>query len=151
MDIKTADSDAEILACYHVMKELRPHLTEDSFVGRVREQQEAGYRLVYAQDGSGPVAVAGFRFGRNLAWGKFLYVDDLVTAPNQRSHGYGAALLSWLKDLAEREDCDQLHLDSGVRREDAHRFYHREGMEHSSHHYRIVLRTGGPSPGSTAR
>ena len=31
------------------------------------------------------------RLGENLAWGRYLYVDDLVTLPAQRSLGHGAA------------------------------------------------------------
>ena len=54
----------------------------------------SGYRLAFVQDTDGVVAVAGFRVGENLAWGRFLYVDDLVTLPSHRSKGYGAKLLS---------------------------------------------------------
>ena len=60
------------------------------------------------------VAVAGFRVGENLAWGRFLYVDDLVTLSAHRSKGYGSKLLTWLKAFAVREGCMQLHLDSGI-------------------------------------
>jgi hypothetical protein len=44
-------------------------------------------------------------------------------------------LLSWLKERAEKEGCQQLHLDSGTQREDAHRFYGREGMKMASFHF----------------
>lgn len=58
------------------------------------------------------VAVAGFRVGENLAWGSFLYVDDLVTHSGHRSKGYGAKLLSWLKEQAAILSCEQIHLVS---------------------------------------
>ena len=35
--------------------------------------------------------------------------------------------------------CAQLHLDSGVQREKAHRFYFREGMGVNAYHFRIEL------------
>lgn len=95
----------------------------------------SGYRLAFVQDTDGVVAVAGFRVVENLAWGRFLYVDDLVTLPTHRSKGYGAKLLSWLMDLAATEGCQQLHLDSGIQRKDAHRFYEREGMTMASFHF----------------
>jgi GNAT superfamily N-acetyltransferase len=82
-----------------------------------------------------PVAVVGFRVGENLAWGRFLYVDDLVTLPGERSHGYGKALLDWLENYATQESCGQLHLDSGIQRKEAHRFYEREGLKVSSYHF----------------
>lgn len=135
MEIHTAITDAEINACYPVMRELRPHIAEDKFLSRIRSQEKTGYRLVFIRIPDGVVTVAGFRIGENLAWGRFLYVDDLVTLPGLRSHGYGAKLLSWLKEHAEKEGRQQLHLDSGIQREGAHRFYERQGMKMASFHF----------------
>ena len=135
MSIHIATTDAEIAACYFVMRELRPHVTEDEFLSRIRRQENAGYRLAFVKQPEGFVAVAGFRVGENLAWGRFLYVDDLVTLPAHCSKGYGAKLLSWLKELAAKEGCQQMHLDSGIQRKEAHRFYEREGMTMASFHF----------------
>jgi len=108
---------------------------EEQFLSLVRGQERAGYRLAYIQEPTGVVAVAGFRVGENLAWGRFLYVDDLVTLPWHRSKGYGANLLSWLKERTAVEGCEQMHLDSGIQRKEAHRFYEREGMTMASLHF----------------
>jgi len=136
------------------MRELRPHIAEDRFLSRIRRQQEAGYRLAFVQEAEGLVAVAGFRVGENLAWGLFLYVDDLVTLPAHRSKGYGARLLSWLKERAANEGCRQMHLDSGIQRKDAHRFYEREGMTMASLHFVENIAPSkalGPTPPPTRR
>lgn len=135
MHIRIATTDIEIADCFPVMRELRPHIAESQFLSRIRSQINAGYRLAFAQKADSVVAVAGFRVGENLAWGRFLYVDDLVTLPAHRSKGYGAKLLSWLKDLAAEEGCLQMHLDSGIQRKEAHRFYEREGMTMASLHF----------------
>ena len=135
MSIRVATTDAEIAACYPVMRELRPNIAAEQFLSRIRRQENTGYRLAYIQDQAGVVAVAGFRVAENLAWGRFLYVDDLVTLPMHRSKGYGAKLLSWLKEQAAKEGCEQLHLDSGIQRKEAHRFYEREGMTMASLHF----------------
>jgi GNAT superfamily N-acetyltransferase len=139
MDVRLAQSDAEIAACHPVMRELRPHLDAAEFMARVRAQERDGYRLAYLTAGGRVVAVAGFRVSESLAWGRFLYVDDLVTLAEARSKGYGAALLAWLNAHARAQDCRELHLDSGTWRTDAHRFYAREGMDMIAHHYRSVL------------
>jgi hypothetical protein len=47
-------------------------------------------------------------------------------------------MLSWLKSHARELGCSQLHLDSGVQRFTAHRFYVREGFKISSHHFSIT-------------
>lgn len=135
MSIHIATTDTEIAACYPVMRELRPHIAQEQFLFRVRGQERTGYRVAYIQEPTGVVAVAGFRLGENLAWGRFLYVDDLVTLPGQRSKGHGAKLLSWLKGQAAKEGCEQVHLDSGIQRTEAHRFYEREGMTMASLHF----------------
>jgi GNAT superfamily N-acetyltransferase len=135
MNIRPARTEKEIAACYPVMRELRPQISENEFVCRVRSQEGGGYRLALVEDGGGIVAVAGFRIGENLAWGRFLYVDDLVTSEKCRSQGYGARLLSWLRHCAVAEGCQQLHLDSGMQREDTHRFYEREGMSRAGLHF----------------
>lgn len=135
MNIRIATTDTEIVACYPIMRELRPHIEKAQFLPRVRSQESAGYRLAFVQDSNNVIAVAGFRVGENLAWGRFLYVDDLVTLPGHRSKGYGAKLLSWLKEQAAKEGCEQMHLDSGIQRKDAHRFYEREGMSVAGFHF----------------
>ena len=135
MSIRIATTDSEIAACYPVIRELRPQIAEDQFLSRVRSQEKTGYQLAFVEQSDGVVAVAGFRVGENLAWGRFLYVDDLVTLPSHRSNGFGASLLSWLRVFAAKEGCVQMHLDSGIQRKDAHRFYEREGMSMASFHF----------------
>lgn len=134
-----AESDEQILACHPVMRQLRPHVAAEGFVSRVRLQQREGYRLAAVSEAGRVVAVAGFRLGHNLAWGRYLYVDDLVTDAAARSAGHGKRLLDWLVDAARVERCDQLHLDSGVQRFAAHRFYLRERMDITSHHFALRL------------
>ena len=137
--IKTAETDQEIQSCYAVMAELRPHLSLEQFLNQVQMQMLFGYQLTYVDVDSNIVAVAGHRQSHNLAWGKFFYVDDLVTAENQRSKGYGKQLLDWLINYARQQACQQFHLDSGVQRKDAHRFYEREGLRNMGHHYSLEL------------
>ena len=84
------------------------------------------------------MCVAGFVVGTKLAWGHHIYVDDLVTAENRRSKGAGAKMIAWLKSHARQLGCNQLHLDSGVQRFAAHRFYLREGFNIDSHHFSIT-------------
>ncbi len=128
-------------AAFDAMRELRPLLGHvAAFVRHVDEvQRPEGYRLagVFEGDGAEAVAVAGFRVGHMLAWGRFLYVDDLSTLPHARRRGHGRRLLDWLAAEGRRLDCVQLHLDSGVGddRGDAHRLYLNAGLRITSHHF----------------
>jgi len=126
---------------YLAMNALRTHVPDEAeFVRLVDEvQRPQGYRLVGAFDAEEPAAaaVAGFRTGNNLAWGHFLYVDDIATRPEFRRRGLGTALLVWLAREAARLGCEELHLDSGVQleRADAHRLYLNSGLVITSHHF----------------
>jgi len=138
-EIKLAVTDQAIESCYAVMAELRPHVPRNQFLTRVRNQMEtANYQLAYLTDGE-VKAVAGFRISECLAWGQFLYVDDLVAKSGERSRGNGGLLLDWLIEYAKTQGCRQLHLDSRVQRFDAHRFYLTKRMKIEAHHFSLLL------------
>ena len=138
--LKHAESDTDIDRCFPVMAELRTHLRRDSFVDLVQHLAAQGYRLAYLDDGEDVVAVAGYRIYTNLFLGKNLYVDDLVTSERVRSQGYGKSLMSELREIARKNDCEYFHLDSGIQRDQAHKFYFREGMTVSSFHFSEKLK-----------
>ena len=140
MRIAPATSESDIARCFEVMAALRPHLVPAEFTTRVHELQQQGYHLVYLEDEAEVRAVAGYWLRENLAWGRHLYVDDLVAAEARRSRGYGGALFDWLVQQARAADCAALHLDSGVQRFGAHRFYLRRRMDITGHHFALTLK-----------
>jgi GNAT superfamily N-acetyltransferase len=133
-----AESDEDIARCYPVMAELRPQVGAAEFLERVRRQGRGGYRLVYLEVDGAVRAVAGFRVLECLAWGRVLYLDDLVTQTSERSRGYGRMLLARVKRIARAEVCGELHLDSAMHRLDAHRFYDREGLDRVGYHFSVA-------------
>jgi len=46
-----------------------------------------------------------------------------------KRHGHGNTLVQWLIDLAKEKHCDEMHLDSGPQRHDAHRLYLKHKMK----------------------
>jgi len=138
-EIKHAVSDAEILGCFDLLLILRSHLDRDSFVEKVRMQLEEGYSLIFIADGEGVKSVAGYRVSNFLAWGKVLYVDDLITLPEARGIGFGTHLLKHLKGIAKEKGCNGIHLDTGVERDDAHRLYLNLGMHINCLHLSMDL------------
>jgi GNAT superfamily N-acetyltransferase len=137
--IRVAVTDAEVMACFPVMRELRPKLVEAEFLERVRRQEQERFQLAFARDADEVVAVAGYRFMEKLFSKRVLYVDDLVTRDTARSRGHGRALFHWLTERAREHGCSILELDSGVQRFAAHRFYLRERMSIVSHHFALEL------------
>jgi GNAT superfamily N-acetyltransferase len=124
--------------------ELRPRFESvERITSQIDAQRSSGYRVVGSfEDGDqDAAAVAGFRIAHNLAWGRFAYVDDLVTRAALRGRGHADAVMAWVEREARRQGCGELHLDSGVGpdRADAHRFYFRHGMRIASYHFGRVL------------
>jgi GNAT superfamily N-acetyltransferase len=138
--IVIATTGEEIRRCHSVMRELRSLFPEpEQFLERIVRQQKEGYQLAFLESDREVCAVAGYRFLESLFSGKFLYVDDLVTRESDRSRGFGGQLLDWLIEQACEHGCENLELDSGVQRFDAHRFYFSKRMSISSYHFRIKI------------
>ncbi|MBL7645092.1 MAG: GNAT family N-acetyltransferase [Candidatus Hydrogenedentes bacterium] len=132
-----------IRRCYPIMAQLRPHLDEATFCARVKRQFETQcYHLVALESEGTLVSLAGYRFLENLIYGPYLYVDDLITDTARRGQGFGGQLFDWLVEEARREGVRALHLDSGVQRFDAHRFYLGKSMEITSRHFGLQLQGG---------
>lgn len=148
MKIQLAASDAEILACFPVMRPLRELEGPEAFLAAVRAAAREGYQLAFLADGGVPIVVAGFHLGGSLGWGRYLYVHELVARPEARSRGNGAKLLSWLIEYAREQGAGQVHLESGLQRTDAHRFYRREGFRAHALHFSRVLEPAGDPRGT---
>ncbi|SFA50429.1 Acetyltransferase (GNAT) family protein [Parageobacillus thermantarcticus] len=130
----------EILAGFSVMKHLRTHLDENSYLELVLEaQQKEGYRLVALYDHGKMVAITGFMPMITLYNGRFIWVCDLVTAPSERSKGYGEKLLSYVHQWAKENGYSIVSLSSGLQRVDAHRFYE-EKMQYDKVSYVFLKR-----------
>jgi GNAT superfamily N-acetyltransferase len=143
MDIRRLTTNEQIANSFPVMNELRRHLDAAAYTAAVARMQKQGYQLVGLFDPD-LRALAGYRFFEMLAMGSVLYVDDLVTAAQHRSKGYGGQLLDWLLAEAKRQGCAYLELDSGVKRLDAHRFYERHAMLKAAFHFSIPANAAAP-------
>lgn len=144
-DVKLARSEADYSLVFPVMQVLRPHIASaaDFVVQARRQQQQSGWKLIFTEDQGQAVACAGFRISEWLAWGKALYVDDLVALESHRGTGFADALMIWMIDFAKSEGCQAVHLDSGTHRLPAHKFYHRLGLSITSFHFSRTLRQFG--------
>ena len=138
MEVKLAKSEDDLKKISPVLLQLRSQYTEESLIRQIQEQQQHDYQIAYVEEDGNVLCVAGFVMGMKLAWQKHIYVDDLVTCKQHHSKGIGQYMINWLKDFARENGCQQLHLDSGVLRFPAHKFYLRQGFVINSHHFGIA-------------
>jgi GNAT superfamily N-acetyltransferase len=137
--LELAPGDERLEAAFPVMHELRTHLDLENFKRLYQASHPQGYRVAAVFDGEECRACAGYRLMTNLVSGYHMYVDDLVTGEQWRSHGYGRLLNEYLTELARKEGCTSVQLDSATRRGDAHRFYFRERYTITGYHFVRLL------------
>lgn len=125
-----------------VHRELRPHLPED-YAAKMQRVFAGGARMSVAVRDDAVVGVAVHRVHENTFDGVQMYCDDLVTNPGARSSGVGAALMRHMEALARAAGCAKFNLDSGTQRQQAHKFYFREGMVVTSFHFAKPLAPRG--------
>lgn len=136
--IKILKSNSEIMLTFSTVSQLRPHLFKEDYIEKVKRLQDKyGYTLAAVIEDDEVKAVAGYRITESLAWGNYLYLDDLITNEASRRNGYAQMIWEWLINQAQINNCEQFHLDSGVQRHDAHRFYLKGGLDISSHHFHM--------------
>lgn len=129
IELRPAHGAEELASCFPAISALRPALKDVSeWVERASDMATDGYRVLAAWEGPRVVAIAGYRTMVNLIYGQFLYVDDLVSLPDQRGKGLGSALLTELSAIGLDEGCRCLVLDTAATNTDARRFYKREGL-----------------------
>lgn len=140
MNIKVLKTYDEIAGSFDAFLELRPHLSsKEVFVAQVMEQYKEGYEIIAIHEQEEIVACIGFRFLTTLAWGKILYIDDLITKEKTRGKGYGKILLGHTIQIAKKRLCKEVHLDTGHARHAAHKVYLKQGFEFNCHHLALKL------------
>ena len=131
----------ETAAAFAALSVLRPKLKDiNGFVEQINKiQRPQGYRLlgIFEDGRSNAVAVCGFHEETNLVSGTHIHIDDLVTVPQYRKHGYGTRLLEEVQRIARAHGVTQIHIDSNVggERTTAHRIYFQHGFEINAYHF----------------
>ena len=117
-----------------VHRQLRPHLPPD-YLARMKEIFKSGAEMAVAVSENHVLGLTVFRMLEKTFNGRDLYCDDLVTDETKRSTGVGKMLMQYMEKLAIERGCDTFSLDSGCQRQQAHKFYFREGMTINSFHF----------------
>jgi GNAT superfamily N-acetyltransferase len=117
-----------------VHRQLRPHLSVE-YARRMKEVFMGGAEMAVAVEGEAVRGVTVFRMVDRTVSGREMYCDDLVSDEVKRSTGVGRALVAYMESLARERGCNVLTLDSGTQRQQAHKFYFREGFTVTAFHF----------------
>lgn len=123
------ETDADCRACFAVMQQLRPMLSDpQAFTRQIQRQRENGYRLLAARENGRVLGLAGYRLTENLLYGRFIYVDDLVVDASLQRRRLGEQLLDQVRQQTRSLGYRYLVLDTGMHMALAQRFYFRQGL-----------------------
>jgi len=114
----------ELERCFPVMKELRPHLSEQEYLEIYRHAHAMdGYEIVALEQSGQILAVIGYRILYDFVRGRHLYIDDLVTTEKMRSQGLGEQLLEHAAVVAKGLGCKSMRLCAVLENEQGIKFY----------------------------
>jgi GNAT superfamily N-acetyltransferase len=115
--------------------------TEPSAVGpRLERLGIVGDRVVVAELDGAVVGLAHLQVTPALERERpAAKLAALVVDADQRGHGVGRALVEAMEEEARRRGCDLFFLTTANRRDDAHAFYERLGLEHTGRRYGRML------------
>ena len=120
-----ADTESALRQGEALHRDFRPHINGE-YIAFLQRMAAEGAGVTQLFDGGEVRAIAVWRHYLTTYCGRRFEVDDLVTAPEQRSKGYGATLIEALEAKARALSCNVVMLVSATHRVDAHRFYFRE-------------------------
>ena len=112
----------------------------DEFWPRVEKMPPALYRTLVAANESGVVGFIGlltlpvYEHARPVGW-----ILALCVAPDHRSQGIGTALLAAAENHYRNNGVVDIRLHSGMRRDEAHRFYEKMGFDKSGYRFKKIL------------
>ncbi len=135
--VQLVATETDILKCRSAIQALRPSLTDELYFDAVQKTLADNRQIIFIEEEGQAAAVAVFETGYNLFRGKYIYIDDLSTLPQHRGKGYAGVLLDWISDFAQKEEYQEIHLDSGVNvnRTNAHRLYLNKRFQITSLHF----------------
>ena len=123
----------ELYTAYDVLKQLRPMLSYKEFEDLIYDMRHIEYKMFGIIEGEELITYAGVAVQTNLYHKRHLYVFDLVSDEKYRSGGYGAMMLEYLEDYAKTCMCENIVLSSSFERENAHKFYEKNGFDKKSY------------------
>ena len=131
-------ADAEAIA--GLLTQLGYPSDADAVESRLHRLGIVGDRVVVAELDGAVVGLAHLQvtpaIERDRPAGK---VGALVVDTAHRGQGVGRALVEAVEAEARRRGCELLFLTTSERREDAHEFYERLGLEHTGRRYGRTL------------
>ncbi len=128
----------ELEDAFKIVQELKIGLDYNEYEDIVYEMRHQDYKMYGVYEKEKLVCYCGFSILTNLYYKRHLYVYELITPQKSRGLGYASEMLRYINDLANINNCDNIVLNSSLKRDNALRYYENRGFEEVS---KIFLKT----------
>jgi ribosomal protein S18 acetylase RimI-like enzyme len=119
----------DILKSHHLVLQQYKNLDYSSFEIAIDEMiNRHNYKILAGFLDDKMVAIAGYWLARMLYCGRYLQVSNLIVDENFRSLGFGKKLLKELENIATKENCQKIVLDSYTENKQSHSLYYGENF-----------------------
>lgn len=139
MEIRILHSKSEMLSTYEVLKEFYPSLTFEQYQNELDIMIPHNYSQVAVFENDDCIGLTGYWIGSKLWCGKYLELDNVVVSTKSRSNGVGKIIFDHIQEIAIKENCTMMALDSYTDNFKAHKFFYREGFIPRGFHFIKIL------------
>jgi len=121
-----------------LLNQLDYPVAEDGFIENKLSEMLAhpDQELLIYEHGKNVAGFVSLHFIPQIALsGAFAVISYLVVDEEYRNKGIGAELEAYCTKLAKLRRCDRVQVHCHIRREEAHRFYERQGFQESRKYF----------------
>ncbi len=122
-EIVPLDTETLWLEALPIAQFLWPELRAESYVRCLMSMSAKGYLLWGIRSNGLLVGIAGVQEIELLARGRILWLFDMATHPEYQGNGFGAQMLSFLREYARSNGYSRLLLHTSATREATINFY----------------------------
>ena len=136
VELKTKE---ELLVGYSLLKELYPDLSLLEYEKQLEVMLPHNYSMLAVYEEGEIIGVSGVWIGHKLWCGRYMELDNVVVAQSKRSKGVGAMMFDYAKNLAAKNACSSIGLDSFTYNYASHKFFFKEDFIVKGFHFVHVL------------
>jgi ribosomal protein S18 acetylase RimI-like enzyme len=138
-ECKELSTITEMEANFEMIKHLYASMTFDTYQSTLAKMQPHNYKQLAVYEGTRCVGLSGFWIGYKLWSGKYLEMDHVVVHPEYRSSGVGKIMTSYLTEIAKKEGCAMMALDTYTHNFGAQKFFFNQGFVPKGFHFVKML------------
>jgi ribosomal protein S18 acetylase RimI-like enzyme len=141
--IKELNRKEEMAAAFSLIQQVRKEINFETYVSNIEEMMRLNnFKMIAAFNGEKIVGVAGYWISLMLYCGRYVQVSNFAVDENSRGLGIGKKILSAIDEIAKKQKCEKVVLDSYVENKKSHSLFFREGFYIRGFHFMKELPVG---------